>query len=172
MRGQAGIIVDWYKNNNLIVESKGEKIKKSINIGNGTVQSTISLYNVSLDENGAKYECRGRYPGVPSFLYSSFPILLRVGGTLIKFCCLEDWSRYSRLYVRQIFCESVNRHHFLWASTLYACLILIQNKDIQKSKLKPKTRKRAIFSFKISIVAWIVTNLPIHVVSLKRCYLH
>ncbi|CAB3994627.1 G- coupled receptor 112 [Paramuricea clavata] len=78
MKGQAGIIINWYRNNDLIEESKSVKLK-SKDVTNNRVQSTLSLYNVTINENGAKYECRGRYPGVSLLQYASFPVLLRVG---------------------------------------------------------------------------------------------
>ena len=79
MKGQAGIIINWFRRGVLIKESKSVKLK-SEDIGNNRVQSTLSLYNVTINENGAKYECRGRYPGVSSSQYESYAVLLRVGG--------------------------------------------------------------------------------------------
>jgi hypothetical protein len=87
MQGQAGIIINWYRNDDLIEESKSVKLK-SKDVGNNRVQSTLSLYNVTINENGAKYECRGRYPGVSLLQYASFPVLLRVGGKLIELIVL------------------------------------------------------------------------------------
>ena len=79
MKGQAGIILDWYRKGVLIKESKRFKIKTE-DLGNNQMQSKLSLYNVTIDENGVKFECRGRYPNVS--LFTSSETLLRVGGRL------------------------------------------------------------------------------------------
>jgi hypothetical protein len=82
MKGQAGIIITWFRagvSGGLIEERKNVKLKTE-DVGNNHVTSTLFLENVTMNENGAKFECRGRYPGVSSFHYSSYAFLLRVGG--------------------------------------------------------------------------------------------
>ena len=83
MKGQAGILIDWYRKGVIIRESKIFKIQ-SEDLGDNHMQSKLSLYNVTIDENGVKYECQGRYPNVSR--YTSYAVLLRVGGRYISSC--------------------------------------------------------------------------------------
>ncbi|XP_028403605.1 uncharacterized protein LOC114526261 isoform X2 [Dendronephthya gigantea] len=77
MTGQSGIILSWYKEGELVKESKNIKIEKP-DVGSNRKRSILKLYNVSIDDNGVRYECRGMYPGVAS-LYASDTFILSVG---------------------------------------------------------------------------------------------
>ncbi|XP_046839049.1 uncharacterized protein LOC124433295 [Xenia sp. Carnegie-2017] len=77
MYGQAGIILNWFTMNQKIKESANIKISKSANDGHHSA-SFLILKNVTMNENGLLYECRGQYPGVEN-LYETQTILLRVG---------------------------------------------------------------------------------------------
>lgn len=78
MYGQAGIILNWFTMNQKIKESANIKISKSANDDDYSA-SFLILKNVTMNENGLLYECRGQYPGVEN-LYETQTILLRVGG--------------------------------------------------------------------------------------------
>lgn len=79
MKGQVGIRIDWFKRNTIVQNSNTTRLKATI-VGDNVMQSTLSLSNVEMADNGIKYECRGSYPGVNS-LFASTTTVLRVGGT-------------------------------------------------------------------------------------------
>ena len=84
MTGQSGIILSWYREGVLVKQSRNIKIEEP-DVGSNREQSILKLYNVTIHDNGVRYECRGMYPGVTS-LYASYTIILSVGGRFIENC--------------------------------------------------------------------------------------
>ena len=77
MEGQAGITMDWYKEEIKLQQSKKVQINTT-DVGDYRFESILSLHNVTVNENGNKYVCKGKYPQVD--LYASYSVMLRVGG--------------------------------------------------------------------------------------------